>query len=487
MTVPATPPPFVRPPRARWLLPACAALLWACSSPPPSRPPNVVIVVVDTLRSDRVGWYGGGRGVTPWLDRFAAERGAAVFWNAYAQGSATSPSVASLLTSRFVSQHGVATNAGTVLGESEVTIAEVLKTHGYVTGAFYGNFLLTERRGFAQGFDVARIVPSRSGVARSKPRGAEVNEAALGWVDGLANEGERRPMLLYVQYMEPHLPYTVPAEDGDRLLARRGRSPAQRELARAILADQPRQRLLAAFNPWGPDSLAIIEDLYDAEVMAVDARIGELLSGMERRGLLDHAIVVVTADHGEEFLEHERISHDAALYDETVHIPLGVVAPGAGRRDVRDVVSLVDVAPTVLELAGVPVPATFAGRSFHDLVIPRYGGWLARVFASDGDARTAFLEQDKATVRGTGNHRRALVAERRKVIEDRDGTTEFYDLETDPGERRADALGAEDRRHLLDSLRAVQAAVERNAVTPRVDDEVGEAAKERLRALGYLE
>ena len=152
----------------------------ACHSPPSSPPPNIVVIVVDTLRADRLGWYGGGLGITPSLDRFA-ERGA-VFWSAYAQGSSTSPSVASLLTSRYVSQHRVVSNAGPVLGDGETTIAEVLKEHGYATGAFFGNYMLTPERGFAQGFDVARVLLRRPLPDLPKPRAAAVNEAALAWV-----------------------------------------------------------------------------------------------------------------------------------------------------------------------------------------------------------------------------------------------------------------------------------------------------------------
>jgi arylsulfatase A-like enzyme len=222
-------------------------------------------------------------------------------------------------------------------------------------------------------------------------------------------------------------------------------------------------------------------------VADVDAHIGELIAALEHNGVLAHSLVLFVADHGEEFLEHERIGHGAALYEETVHIPLALRVSGSQERvDVRQVVSLVDVAPTLLDLAGVALPPSFAGRSFRDLVsVPE--GWPQRAAAAGAAAeRSAFLEQDKETVRGTDNHRSALVVGTHKVIVQRDGTRQFFDLAADPAEKNGDALGAPERSRLIDLWQTVQRSAAENAAQPGVV-EPGDAAKERLRALGYLE
>src|SRR5262245_40087556 len=174
--------------------------------------PNIVLIVVDTMRADRLGAYGNQRGLTPFMDSLAS-RGY-VFHNAYAQSSWTNPSVASILTSRFQSQHGIITFES-VLADAELTLPEVLKRHGYTTGFFSANGLISKRMGFAQGYDQYRSILVKATVAPRHmwvpERAARINGEALAWLDTLPTSGGA-PVFLHLHYMEPHSPYAPKPE-----------------------------------------------------------------------------------------------------------------------------------------------------------------------------------------------------------------------------------------------------------------------------------
>ena len=328
------------------------------------RPPDVIVVVADTLRADRVG--PGTRGdLTPFLDSLAA-RGVR-FTRAYAASSWTLPSVASLFTSRYPSQHGV--NAFDArLRDDEVTVNERLRDRRYAQAGFVANFRLDAAHGFGQGFDAWFPFVGAEGEPLDKPRAPMVAARALAFLDEvMLPRGWRRlvprpPFFLYFHLMEPHAPYLPPPD----AVARVG-VPVAAEQARAL-----NTRLLAHdWDALGPAEVGELVALYDGEVAALDAALRTLFTGLARRGLLDRAVVVVTADHGEEFREHGQLGHGQSLYEELLHVPLVVLAPGAAAgRDVDAPISLVDLAPTLLDLAGVAPEPRFVGRS--------RAAWLAR-------------------------------------------------------------------------------------------------------------
>ncbi len=281
--------------------------------------PNVLFIVVDTLRADRLGVYGNRRGLTPFLDRLA-ERGV-VFENAYAASSWTCPSVASLFTSRYPAQHHV-TGFGSRLGEQEVTFAERLASSGYVAGGFSANYRVLERLGYAQGFHQWRSDAKQA----SGLQGDELRRQALGWLDTVWDAGSPRPVLLYLQYMEPHSPYDPP----EPFLSRYLRDDDGRPIEANVDMNVFRFRVNSG-KKVSNEELLPLRRLYDGEVAAADAQIRLLFAELEHRAFLDNAIVIVTADHGEEFGDHGRLEHGRTLYNETVRVPLIVVAPGAPR------------------------------------------------------------------------------------------------------------------------------------------------------------
>jgi uncharacterized sulfatase len=239
-----------------------------------------------------------------------------------------------------------------------------------------------------------------------------------------------------------------------------------------------------------PHALRQIEDTYDAQVLTLDRQVAQFFETLESRGLLEHAAIVVTADHGEEFKDHGLISHGNTLFNEVTHVPLVVVPPWRrSRRDVSRVASVIDVAPTVLELAGADRPPSFEGRSLRaELGDASWVGtvlrWLRTPWSQDAGA--ALSELPRSIVTPYRRHSRALVQGDEKLVEDVDGTDVFFDLATDPGERAPGKLPAERQKALREVRDALTAGTERNRFGEQ-RRELDQETRDRLRALGYIE
>jgi arylsulfatase A-like enzyme len=466
------------------VLVAFAALALAAVRAAPASRPDVVLIVVDTLRADRLGPYGNRRGLTPFLDTLV--RRAHVIERAYAQAPWTSPSVASIFTSRYLSQHGVVA-FNSVLAAEETTLAEVLRTAGYATGAFSANGLISRKAGFHQGFDEyrAHLLLGDPGLRFTRPakRADEITEEALRWLDSVrAPNGATPPVFLYLHYMEPHAPYGPPPE----LLARVRAGKPPLDVARVN-----QEFIASALGPPSPEVLDAILDTYDAEVLAIDAALRRLMDALERRDV--DALVVITADHGEEFRDHGGWGHGKTLYDELIHVPLIVRAPGQTHGGViRRLVSSVDIAPTVLEVARLEIPASFEGVSFARDLDPGGTGtslwrYLAR-FWDDRPRPTAFSEHYRQTEAEAAipSHQSSVVLDGNKLITWTDGRREFFDLERDPREQQPNRVDPLVRDDVSTTLEAVRQRVLRNptrAGTQTIDPRTREA----LRALGYLD
>jgi arylsulfatase A-like enzyme len=445
---------------------AALLLVLAAGCRSQSRPTDVLLVVVDTLRADRLGAYGNGRGLTPTMDRLAA-RGTR-FARAYAPSSWTMPSVASLLTSRLPAQHLVS-DFDSRLADGEVTFGERLAAVGFMNGGFTANWRLRADLGYGQGF--ANWQTFMGGPEGGKARGEVLRQAALAWIDAPRPHGEPQPRrLLYLQYMEPHAPFEAPAA----LRSRFGPAVANARAAElnkwAVIAFPP----LAKLAGKGIAQLAL---LYDAEVAAVDAELGQLFNALEERGLLDRMLVIVTADHGEEFLEHGAIGHGHNLFNTTVRIPLIIAGRGipAGRV-VQEPVSLIDLAPTLLDALGLPPEPRFEGRSLLPLLRDPP---LDRVAAPDIVVQ---LPRTGAAV-DVRRHRDGLVRDDEKVLIDRDDAAALYDLAADPGEQHPRRLASD--AALAAALDAALASLATRQQPHEEKAALDDATKEKLRALGY--
>jgi len=284
---------------------------------------NLLLITIDTLRTDRLGCYGYQDTNTPVIDRLASK--GVLFTQAFTPVPVTLPSHVTIMTGLYPIQHGVRNNGNYILDPEVLTMAEVMKAHGYRTGACIGAFVLDSLFGLDQGFDFYEDSLPKEGAAaillENERRGEEVTRAGLNWL-AAHKDG---PFFLWLHYYDPHAVYLPP-------------SPFREEYK---------------------------GHLYDGEIAYTDKCIGDLLLGMERLGLMDRTAVILTSDHGEGLGEHGEPTHAIFIYDTTIHVPLIIHDPWGiipvGRFD--DLVSILDIFPTVLDLCAIPSK----GPSIKDL------------------------------------------------------------------------------------------------------------------------
>jgi arylsulfatase A-like enzyme len=428
-----------------------------CAGPREQTGHSIVLIVIDSLRADHLGLYGYPRPTSPRLDALGAR--SLVVEQMIAQAPWTKPSVASIFTSLMPQDHGVVHEpTDNVLADELVTVAEALRDDGFRTAGFSENPHIQRSLGFAQGFDEFAAAEHWLGDPRAMAR------QASSWLDD--HDAER--FFLYVHFLDPHAAYTPREPFRTDFLA--GRSTADPRIARAQV-DQLQQDDGQLKQPMSAADLDYLVALYDAEIGAADDAVGEILDELDDLGLTEHTIVLVTSDHGEEFLEHGRLEHGKQVYEESIHVPLILHVPGmAARRDRASVVQHIDIAPTLLQLANVPAPEQFHGRSMVPLLV---GAELAPVAAV---SQTSWRE----------HHATALRSGEWKLVVDRvKDRPELFHLPSDPGEThdvRADheAL-AETLQHEMAARVAPTLAITVDAAgtrNPRLET--------ALESLGYL-
>jgi arylsulfatase A-like enzyme len=353
---------------------------------------HVVLISCDTLRADALGAYVGAgpdrlaqwgappaAERTPHLDHLAAE--SVLFERAITAAPTTLASHTSPFSGLWPNAHGVARNGFEVRPEIEM-LAERFAAQGFTTAGFAGSFALDRRFGIAQGFahwdQEFDLLVDGASHEQNERRAASVTDAALGWLDRTRAEGSRR--FLFVHYFDAHAAYDPPgrapdAVDGRAVTGSMGdlrtavdvhqvELGAPRGLDATIVQGLDPRWLGRAVEPNAFDRALVAR--YSGEVSYVDDEVGRLLRGLDERGILRHALVVLVADHGETLLDHcDLFNHGLALYQSTVHVPLLVRLPdgaGAGRR-VATPVSNVDILPTLLELCDLPAGDATDGRS----------------------------------------------------------------------------------------------------------------------------
>lgn len=426
----------------------------------PSRP-SLVLVVIDTLRADHVGAYGYQRPTTPRLDELAA-RGAR-FTAAHAATSWTLPSVVSMLTGTYPAEHGVDV-ADATLNEKRATIATVLHAAGYETAAFSANVaFLTDAQGIGRGFDrFENVLPAGEDPFNAGAGADRVTDAALAWL--AARGTARAPYFLYVHYFDPHGPYYPPQEYAARL---------------GVAADEPmyvdpsRTTYAMLGTVPGEHDLATLRALYDGEIAFTDAEVGRLVDGL-RRGSTDGPIVVVTADHGEEFGDHGGMQHGRTLFEEVLHVPLVVAGGSAPGLVVDTPVSLVSLAATFAEYAGVVPAPSFVGSS----LAPALRGQPLTPTVLFADLGTPGAQ-----------HRMAAIDGAWKLVLNRGFVPSLFDLTADPRETTSRDVDEAAKTTALQ-----KAAGEHNrisfkarATAPPVKQAIDAKRGSRLRALGYLQ
>jgi choline-sulfatase len=392
----------------------------------PFRDAPVVLVSIDTLRSDRLAAYGYGNGSTPTIDGLARE--GIVFERVFSHCPLTLPAHSSMFTGLLPPHHGVRDNMGFTLEAGHRTLAARLKEAGFATGGAVSSYVLRRSTGIAQGFDLyddALVVDSSVESLGAQQRdGAIATEVVGRWIESQAG----RRFFAFLHLYEPHAPYTPPPQHQD------------------------------------------LKDPYDGEVAYADELVGRLVARLRARGLLDRVILAVTSDHGEGLLDHGEQEHGFFVYRESVQVPLILRLPGArgaGRR-VSGLVAQVDIAPTLLDLAGLP----------HDGM----DGASQRTALDGGQvaSRSVYSETWFPRYHFGWSELQSATDERHQYI--RAPRPELFDLREDPGEKKnlaaVRASEAAALAHWLDS----EVATGETQKPAEVSDETREA----LQALGYL-
>jgi len=442
---------------------ALAASMTNCGSPRPDLP-NVLVIAIDSLRQDRVGAYGSGAGLTPFLDSLAT-RGV-LYERAYAPSSWTVPSVASLFLGQHPSQHGVVTFYSAI-PKSAVTLAGALREHGYTTGGFSTNMAVSVRASFDHGFDHYAVVGNPS-LSNLKPDGKLLNRAVLSWLDETRSSV---PHFVYMHYMDPHAPYHVRPGLTPPRVGRVGRSDRvlSQHVARAGHEENAAER--ARIWTFTPAESQRVEELYDGEVLYTDGVLQDLFRELQASSFLSNALVVITSDHGEEFGEHELYYHAGSLYQELIHVPLIMLWPGRGiGRRISAPVQLAGLAAAIFEELGLERPPSF---SVAPLPLEEPAGVAPLAYSE-------LVEHLQIKVR---LHDHALMSAEQKLMVGSDGRAIAFDLSEDPRERRAgdpESVPGIDRA--LEQLR-----LELQSSGPIPDAVVldGET-REQLEALGYV-
>jgi arylsulfatase A-like enzyme/Flp pilus assembly protein TadD len=388
--------------------------------------PNIILITLDSTRADRMGFLGSRSRLTPNLDGLA--RQSLIFEHAYAQAPGTVVSHATILTGTYPQSHRLS-EFGTALSAAVPYLPDSLHARGYRTAAFVGSIALDPKNGFAPGFDRgfndydAGFHQAQRGESRYQSverRGNEVVARATAWL----TRNPQGPFFLWVHLNDPHAPYAAS---------------------------------------------------YDRGISSADAAVGKLIAALRTHKLYDDALIVVAADHGESLGAHGEDSHGVFLYDETIHVPLLLKLPQnqmAGKR-VAGKVRLVDVAPTIPEVAALPVPSQMQGQS------------LLRIAKNTPSADQPVYSRSDFPERAFGWS--GLQSWRAgKYLYIRAPKPELYDLTADPG---ATHNLAQTSRATLDTIAGQLDAFDRrfsDAGGKSTGAQLSSSEMQKLASLGYV-
>jgi arylsulfatase len=321
---------------------------------------NVILLSLDALRADHLSCYGYARDTSPTLDELAADN--LMCANAFSASSHTREAVASLLTGEHPNRA-----AGTNYQLAAEPISSVAQRAGLTRGGFHSNPFVSRAYGFDEGFDVFdddlhlgqhKIIALAQRVLdklrnRHYARAKIINERAFKWLDSLEDVDR---FFLWNHYMDTHGPYEPPAEYRERYTDEYISDRTAGSLYKRAIKD--------------PESITdaerkLLVDYYDAEIRYIDDRLAEFFESLRRRDLLDDSLVIITADHGDAFGEHDYYEHPRQLHEELVHVPLIVVHPDIEPATIETAVSTTDIAATISQVLGEPPCGV--GESLFDL------------------------------------------------------------------------------------------------------------------------
>jgi arylsulfatase A-like enzyme len=418
----------------------------------PDPRPSILFVSLDTVRADHLSAYGYERRTSPTLERLARE--GVLFEQATSHFPSTTASHMSMFTSLQPCAHRVTLPVNR-LPTTVTTLAEALADAGYDTAAVTEDALITGDAGFHRGFDEYRdllwtesVAADAAGVTHPPHMVTGLFgqglELASTWIERHAD----RPFFFFLHTYQPHVPFKVPAH----------------------------YRTLFPVDAGAPEARRQAAD-YDAGLLNTDDLFLHFIAALERRGILDRTLVVVTSDHGTEFGEHGGIGHARSVYDDQVHVPLIFRHPklATGGKRIPAVVPLLDLAPTLMELAGAPAPASFRGRSLAPFLRGETPPTTEpRVFAEQlwGGRQTLLRDGRWAWIKTTKG-------------------TELYDMSVDPHQQKdlaaSDAQRAADGDKRIDAFRKACAAEQQALRAGGESAPLDPQRKRALEALGYVQ
>lgn len=369
---------------------------------------NVILISIDTLRADHLGCYGYERPTSPAIDRIASE--GVLFKNASATSPWTLPSHGSMLTGFYPSRLGLTTNRSALPSDVK-TLAAVLSERGFTTAAFVNSLLVSQEFGFAKGFKTFKRLAKGKQPQGIAPR---IINLAKRWLQ----EIQGRNFFLFLHFYDVHSDYV-------------SQPHYKRQFAGSYsgAVDGTTEQLLAFrkgdLSLDDKDKKHLI-DLYDAGVRQLDDRLQGFFDFLQQQDLLEKSILIVTSDHGEEFLDHGGVLHGRTQYQELIHVPLILRGPNIPQaRRIKDIVSLVDIMPTVLGILEISIPSGIEGWDLSPL-------WQET--STQIPSRLIFAEADHNNEEN--DIKRAIRNSRYKLHYDLlSKERALYDLESDPHER----------------------------------------------------
>ena len=427
--------------------------------------PNVILIVIDTQRADHLSCYGYKRNTSPTLAKFA-EKGI-LFENAISQSSWTWPATASILTGLYPYTHGIINDESSFMVNSIVTLAEILQENHLTTFAISGNPLISKDKNFDQGFETFVEMPWT--------RAEHLNHRFEKWLD----RNNKLQFFAYLHYMDPHDPYHAPGDFYDMFDPDyRGKynfdkgndvSSAVNPLWKAINYGQGD----AEYTERDIEHLAA---LYDGEIRYSDSQFALLLDALKKQNVLDKTIIIITSDHGEEFLEHGKLKHGIHLYDETIKVPLIIWGPEMTEaKRIKEQVETLDIYATLCTMLGIDIPEHIQGESL-----------LPGNDAKSGSSY-AYSQTEHAFIFGKGAATKNSVRtiDWKLIHTPSKNEYELYALRKDRGEKDNlfgnHSMGKE-LKHKLEEWLKKKKTSDLTGVRKGIDEET----MKKLRSLGYI-
>ena len=487
----------------------------------PGTTPNIVLITMDTVRADHLSCYGYQRLTTPNVDQLAQE--GVLYKNAYAASSWTLASHASMFTGMYPSKHGAQFNSDFdytrsqedhtapavtfleminksifKLSDKNITLAEVLSQKGYRTAGIIGGSFCSSIYGIAQGFEyynenffnynkdikfyflyrVAELFyPLKDpiiqyGYSNLKRLASHLNEFAFQWLE----ENSSKPFFLFINYFDAHRPYLPPPQydehfnkiSPDIILKYASRLNKNYFIAE----DKFVNYILNSTQKVTPEEREFLVSRYDGEIRYLDHHLGRLVERLKALKVYDNTFIIVTADHGEAFGEHNMLDHGRTLYDEVLHVPLIIKYPSAykqsGVKEKR--VSLVDIFPTILSMLNLPIPANIDGQTLPESQHFIVAEWNLRWFYGDKyrrDLKAIYQGKDKYIWASNSLH-------------------ELYDLEQDPGESINLFKKFPQKAQRMEQTLKQWLSSFKSPHTSDSNVKLNESEVEKLRSLGYV-